>query len=96
MQTVTTLWLIQNGRNFANDIFNCIFLNEKVWIAIKMPLQGVPKGQINNIPALVQIMALCRPGDKPLSENMAYAEAYMRHSVSMSSYQGTLIYIALQ
>ena len=25
-------------------------------------------GPINNIPALVQIMAWCRPGDKPLSE----------------------------
>ena len=25
-------------------------------------------GQINNIPALIQIMAWCRPGDKPLSE----------------------------
>ena len=30
----------------------------------------VPKGQINNIPALVQIMAWRRPGDKPLSEPM--------------------------
>ena len=28
------------------------------------------KGPINNIPALVQIMAWCRPGDKPLSEQM--------------------------
>ena len=28
------------------------------------------KGPINNIPALVQIMAWCRPGDKPLSEPM--------------------------
>ena len=31
-------------------------------------LKFVPKGPINNIPALVQIMAWCRPGDKPLSE----------------------------
>ena len=30
----------------------------------------VPKGPINNIPALVQIMAWHRPGDKPLSEPM--------------------------
>ena len=28
------------------------------------------RGPINNIPALVQIMAWCRPGDKPLSEPM--------------------------
>ena len=33
-------------------------------------LRFVPKGLINNIPALVQIMAWHRPGDKPLSEPM--------------------------
>ena len=29
-----------------------------------------PKGPIKNFPALVQIMAYGRPGDKPLSEPM--------------------------
>ena len=29
---------------------------------------SLPKGPINNIPALVQIMAWRRPGDKPISE----------------------------
>ena len=48
----------------------CIFLNENVWTPIKISLKCVPKGPINNIPALVQIMALRRPGDKPLSEPM--------------------------
>ena len=60
----------QNGRHFADDIFKCIFLNENVSIAIKISLKFVPKGQINNIPASVQIMAWRRPGDKPLSEPM--------------------------
>ena len=60
----------QNGRHFADDIFKCIFLNENVWIPIKISLKFVPKGQINKIPALVQIMAWRRPGDKPLSEPM--------------------------
>ena len=60
----------QNGRHFADDIFNCISLNENVWIMIKNSLKFVPKGLINNIPALVQIMAWHRPGDKPLSEPM--------------------------
>ena len=46
------------------------FLNENVWIPIKISLKFVPKGRINNIPALVQIMAWRRPGDKPLSEPM--------------------------
>ena len=58
----------QNGRHFADDIFECIFLNENVWIPVKISLKFIPKGPINNIPALVQIMAWRRPGDKPLSE----------------------------
>ena len=36
------------------------------WLSLKF----VPEGPINNIPTLVQIMAWCRPGDKPLSEPM--------------------------
>ena len=51
-------------------------------ISIKIPLKFVPKGQIDNILALVQIMAWHRTGDKPLSEPMMakVAGAYMRHS----------------
>ena len=60
----------QNGRHFADDTFKRIFLNENVRISIKISLKFVPKGPINNIPALVQIMAWRRPGDKPLSESM--------------------------
>ena len=60
----------RNGRHFADDIFKCIFLNENVWIPFKISLKFVPKGAINNIPALVQIMAWRRSGDKPLSEPM--------------------------
>ena len=50
--------------------FKCIFLNENIWISIKISMKFVPKGRINNIPALVQIVAWCRLGDKPLSEPM--------------------------
>ena len=60
----------QNGRYFSDNIFNCVFLNENVWIPIKISLKCVPKGQINHIPALVQKMAWRHPGDKPLSEPM--------------------------
>ena len=60
----------QNGRHFADDTLNRIFLNENVIISIKISLKFAPKGSINNIPALVQIMAWRRPGDKPLSEPM--------------------------
>ena len=60
----------RNEQPFADDIFKCIFFNENVRIHIKVSLKFVPKGQINNIPALVQIMAWRRSGDKPLSEPM--------------------------
>ena len=67
---INTLRPRQNGRHFADDIFKGIFLNENIWIPIKISLKFVPKGPVNNIPALVQIMAWRRPGDKPLSEPM--------------------------
>ena len=67
---LNTLRPRQNGRHFADDILKCIFLNENVWIPIEISLNFVPKGPINNIPALVQIMAWRRSGDKPLSEPM--------------------------
>ena len=65
-----TLGPRQNGRHFADDIFKCIFVNENVWIPIKISLKFVPKGSINNNPVLFQIMAWRRPGNKPLSEPM--------------------------
>ena len=68
--SINTLRPRQNGRHFADDICKCIFVNENVWIPIIMSLKFVPKEPINNIPALVQIMAWRRPGDKPLSEPM--------------------------
>ena len=67
---LNTLRPRQNGRHFADDIFKCIFLNENVWIPIEISLKFVPKDPIDNILALVQIMAWRRPGDKPLSEPM--------------------------
>ena len=57
---LNTLRPRQNGRHFPDDIFS----NKNGWIKF------VPKVPINSIPALVQIMAWRRPGDKPLSEPM--------------------------
>ena len=67
---LNTLRPRQNGRYVADEIFKCIFLNENAWISIKISLKFVPKVRINNIPALVLIMAWRRPGGKPLSEPM--------------------------
>ena len=67
---VNTLRPRQDGRYFTDDVLKCIFLNENVWISLKISLKFVPRVPINNIPALVLIMAWRRPGDKPLSEPM--------------------------
>ena len=67
---LNTLRPRQDGRHFPDDIFKWIFLNENAWISINISLKFVPRGPINNIPTLVQVMAWRRPGDKPLSEPM--------------------------
>ena len=55
---------------FADDTFKCKFVNENAIISITISRKFVPKGPINNIPALVQIMAWRLPGDKTLSESV--------------------------
>ena len=89
---VNTFRVRQNGRHFADNIFKCIFLNKNVWIRFKISLKFVTRGPINNIPALVQIMAWRRSGDKPLSEPMMvqFTDAYMHHldSVCKTRYHG--------
>ena len=54
---VNTLGPRQNGRRFSDDTFKRIFVNENVRILFEISLKFVPKGSINNNPALVQIMA---------------------------------------
>ena len=69
-QYLNTLMPRQNGRHFADDIFKWIFLNENVWVLNEISLKYVPYGLINNMSVLVQILALRRTSDKPLSEPM--------------------------
>ena len=65
---INTLRPRQNACHFPDDIFKYIFLNENVWISIKISLGYLESNQ--HIPALVQIMAGRRQGYKPLSEPM--------------------------
>ena len=65
LQLTNTLRPGRNRRHFTDDIFKCIFLNENVWIS-----NPIPKGSINDMRSLFQIMAWRRPNDKPLSEPM--------------------------
>ena len=65
----------------ADNIFKCIYLNENDRIQIQTSLKFVPRSPIDNKPALVQVMAWHRTGDKPLPEQMLTqsTNAYMRH-----------------
>ena len=45
----------QNGRRFDADIFKSIPSNDKARISVKISLNFVPMGPIDNIPALVQM-----------------------------------------
>ena len=56
-------------------IFQTTFSNAFSWMKmnefrLRFHWSFVPKGQMNNIPSLVQMMAWRRPGHKPLSEAM--------------------------
>ena len=42
----------QNGRHFADNIFRCIFVNEKIYILTKISLKFVPKGPLDNKPSI--------------------------------------------
>ena len=83
---VNTLRPRQNGRHFADDTFKSILVNGNIRISIKISLKLFPRGPINNIPAIVQILSLRWSGDKPLSKPMMvlFTDAYMGHSASRS------------
>ena len=65
----------------ADNIFKCTSLNENDRIPIQISLKFFPRSPIDYKPALVQVMAWRRRGDKPLPEPMLtqFTDAYMRH-----------------
>ena len=65
----------------ADDIFKHILLNENVGIFIQMSLKYIPKGLIDYMSALVQVMAWRRTGNKPLPEATMtqFTDAYLWH-----------------
>ena len=65
----------------ADDIFNCIFLNENDIILIRILLKFVPRSPIDNKPALSQVKAWRQIGDKLLPEPMMaqFTDTYMGH-----------------
>ena len=80
-----TLWLIspldKMDATLADANLKCIFLNQNDKIPILFSQKFVSRSTIDNKPALVQVMAWRRTGDKPLPESILtqFADAYMRH-----------------
>ena len=60
-------------------------MNDEHFFFIRIWLTLVPKGQSDNKPALVRVMAWRRRGDKPLPEPMLtqFTDGYMRHYEEM-------------
>ena len=70
---LNTLRLRQNECHITDDIMKCIFMIKYILISINISMKFVSNGPINTITALVQMMAWCRPGDKPLCEPMVFS-----------------------
>ena len=70
----------------SQTIYSDAFLWMKICVLIKISLKFVPKGPIDNNPALVQILAWRRIDDKPLFEPVLtwFTDAYMQHQREMS------------
>ena len=70
----------------TDDTFKCILLNVDYKIQIQFSPKLVSRSQIDDAPALVEVMAWRRIGDTPLPEPMLtyFNDAYMRHSGWMS------------
>ena len=71
---------------FRSQHFQMHVLEWNVWNELTISLKFVSKVQNNNIPALVQIRAWCRSGDKPLSDSMMiwFTDVVSEHADSKS------------
>ena len=79
---VLIIHLTHWGRYFLYNIFKCIFLNENVWFFIKISLKFVPKGPVNNIPALVQMAPIRRQAIIWANDGLAYWCIYVSLSLN--------------
>ena len=78
---IATLKSEQNGWHFGEDIFKTFSWNNIYVILIWISLKFVPESPIVNKSALVQVMAWCSIGDKPLLKQMVVdiADATWHH-----------------
>ena len=70
----------------ADNIFNCIFLNENERILIEILLKYFPRSPFDNKPALVQVMDWSWTNENPLPEPMMtqFVDEYKWHYGEMS------------
>ena len=69
-EPLLTLLLDKMAAILADDLFKCIFLNKNDRFLLWISLTFVPRSPIDNKPALVEVMAWRRTGDKPLPQPM--------------------------
>ena len=71
----------KNGRHFDRWPFQMKFFNENGRIPIQISLKFGPKSPLDTKPGMIQVMAWCRTGDKPLPESMMtqFTDTYMRY-----------------
>ena len=74
---LTHLSLDKIATILANDIFKWNFLNENGRIQIQISLTFVPKSLIDNMPALAQVVAWRRTGDKPLPDDCIFSYCFV-------------------
>ena len=78
MMTQLTHW----GQDKIVVILQKTFVKENAWISLKISLKFVSKvPPVNDIPALVQIMAWQWPGNKPLPEPMMVSLLTVTHAL---------------
>ena len=85
---VNTLSTEQNGHHFAEDIFKCTSVNKNAWKfhwSLWVPLE--------NKPTMVQVMAWCRPGDRPLFESIL--SKHYSHNELTTSVSANWCYVGL-
>ena len=76
----------QYGRHFADDIFKCIFLNEKCGIFIRVSLKFLPKGPIWEYVSIGSGDGFAPNRRQVITWTNAdhFTIAYMRHNGEMS------------
>ena len=78
----------QNGRHFLDDIIKCIFLNENVWISIKISLEVCSWGSKQQFPNIGSDNGLASARRQAI---IWTTDAYMHHLASMSQHGCYLI-----